>query len=352
MRRNLGCLTMRSRSLFVFLSVLLFSTPSLSAGVLDADGRLVQFERDIAPILREKCLECHGPEDAKNDFRVDEVDGMMSYVEAEDVEASSLFTDYLTAEDEDMLMPPTSHGGPLSPGELALLRTWIHEGAIWPEGFQLVVPLADNELGGSPIQVIDAATTSEGLLARVWAFQGYLHPAAVHFPIALLLVGGLFVVLGWKWPSVGTQVPLTCLWLGAPAAVATTLMGWSFATEQGYGAWTVVDTTKEVFWHRWSAVFITLLAVISAIVAGMAVRRESPRLTATWKAGLLVAAMLVGLVGHQGGELTYGETFYQRAFDRLWPPVKNVLDETVADSAIHSQVDREIAGVTFDRSMR
>lgn len=47
---------------------------------LDEEGRLIRFDRDVAPILRERCLECHGPEEAKNDFRVDDVDSLMQYV--------------------------------------------------------------------------------------------------------------------------------------------------------------------------------------------------------------------------------------------------------------------------------
>ena len=33
-----------------------------------------------------------------------------------------------------------------------------------------------------------------------------------------------------------------------------------------------------------------------------------------WKIGLLVVAGMVGAVGHQGGELSYGADFYPRAF--------------------------------------
>ncbi len=113
-----------------------------TASPLDESGRLVRFERDIAPILRAACLECHGPEDAKNDFRVDDPEVLMEYIEPEDVESSSIFIDYLTIDDEDMLMPPESHGGPLKPGELALIRVWIEEGANWPEGYQLVADVS------------------------------------------------------------------------------------------------------------------------------------------------------------------------------------------------------------------
>ena len=311
------------------------------AGVLDEDGRLVRFDRDIAPILRDKCLECHGPDDAKNDFRVDDVESLMMYVEAEDLEASSLYTDYLVSDDEDAMMPPSAKGGPLSASELALIKTWIEEGANWPEGFAIV---ASTE-AAVPVQV--DAEPQAGLIGRVWAFQGYLHPAAVHFPIALLSIGGLFVLLGLKWPAIGTQVPLACLWIGALAAVGTTLMGWSFAVEQGYGGWASFDTTKEVFWHRWSGVVISILAISTAVVALIAVRSGHENLTKVWKSGLLVCAMLVGLVGHQGGELTYGETFYQRAFDRLFPPeAKPIVEQS------QSPLPNTFAEANEDRSVR
>ena len=42
-----------------------------SVSPLNENGHLVDFRRDIAPILVHRCLDCHGPDDAKNDFRVD-----------------------------------------------------------------------------------------------------------------------------------------------------------------------------------------------------------------------------------------------------------------------------------------
>ncbi len=275
--------------------------------ILDDEGRMVNFQRDISPILVAKCLDCHGPEEAKNDFRVDDVDAVMGYIEAEDVESSSLFSDYLTTEDTDMLMPPVSHGGPLTPGELALIRVWISEGAVWPEGTPLVAS-----------QVVASAPTSQArvrsLPERVWAFQGYLHPAIVHFPVALLTVGALFVVLGWKWPILGTQIPLACLVLGSLSTIVATAMGWSFATEQGYAGWDRIDFDSEIFWHRWSGIILTLLSVALMVAAAISVWKDSPGWTRVWKGGLLVAAVIVGLVGHQGGELSYGKDFYPKAF--------------------------------------
>ncbi len=274
---------------------------------VDEEGRVVSFERDVVPILRKHCMECHGPDEAKNDFRVDDPDLVFDYVTADDALSSSLFTDYLTTEDDDMLMPPRKHGGPLRPSELAIIRLWIDEGANWPEDAML-------DGSGAPLATVDEMLIeNRGLASRVWSFQGFLHPATVHFPIALLVMGALFVVLGWRWPAVGTQIPLACLWIGAGSALVASVMGWSFSVEKGYGSWGRFDFDAQIFWHRWTAVIVTVLASFFAIVAIVAVRNRSPRLTAIWKTGLLLVAVLVGMVGHQGGELTYGKEFYPKA---------------------------------------
>lgn len=278
---------------------------------LDDEGRLVQFDRDIAPILQKHCLECHGPEDAKNDFRVDEQDLMMDYIEPEDAESSSMYIDYLTIDDEDMLMPPKEHGGPLSAGELALIRVWINEGAHWTEGYVFSESSDGAIVAPPPPPVAPPQTLSD----RVWVAQGFLHPATVHFPIALFLLGGGFVVLGWKWPSVGTQIPLACLLLGAASAIAATLMGWAFAPEQGYGgSWNILQWSREVDTHRWSGVVVTILSTVLAIIALVALWKDSDSLTNVWKVGLLVCAAMIGAVGHQGGEMSYGSDFYPRAW--------------------------------------
>ena len=187
-----------------------------------------------------------------------------------------LFTDYMISDDPDMLMPPTSHGGPLSAGELALVRLWIDEGADWPEGIGI------GEVGEVVPEIEPQAPM--GLAGRIYAAQGYLHPATVHFPIALLLFGAAFVVLGWKWPVLGTQIPMACLIFGAITAIGASLMGWSFSVQQGYGGWDRFDEKMldgEVFWHRWSAVIVTILSVVFSIIALMSLKNGSEKFTRT-----------------------------------------------------------------------
>lgn len=126
-------------------------------------------------------------------------------------------------------------------------------------------------------------------------------------------MGAGFVVIGYKIPALGTQIPLACLLLGSAFSVVATVMGWSFSTVQGYGGWNRFDAAmldKEIFWHRWSAVILTALSVTFALIALWSTRTGSRRGTMTWKLGLLVCAGIVGAVGHQGGEMTYGADFY------------------------------------------
>ncbi|MDA7878329.1 cytochrome C, partial [bacterium] len=297
-------------------SVIAVSSPLCSAApqdngakqpdsTLDSDGHLVQFERDIAPILLKRCLECHGPDDAKNDFRVDDRELMLDYIEPGDAADSMLFVDYMTTDDEDMLMPPKSHGGPCSVTELALIQVWINEGANWPEGDTV----SDQS---TPAKI--APPKARSLPERIWFAQGFLHPATVHFPIALFTLGAGFVVLSVKWPALGKQIPLACLLLGALSSIAATLMGWALAPEQGYGShWHILEWGREVDAHRLSAVVVTVFSTALAIIALVAIWKDSQRLTKIWKVGLLICAGMVGAVGHQGGEMSYGKDFYPRA---------------------------------------
>lgn len=290
---------------------------------------MVQFQRDIAPLFATRCLECHDEKESKGGFRIDDAAAVADYLEPGEGAASTLMTDYLQTADTDMMMPPASHGGPLSPAELSLIRVWIDEGAQWPEG---AVVMPAGATGGT--EVATQPTKPEvprSLPGRVWAFQGYFHPAVVHFPIALLTIGGLFVVISWFHPVLGNHVALSCLFLGSVSAVVASAMGWAFASEQGYGSGTAINFDSTAFWHRWSGIVVSVIAVLTSVIAIRSLSGRSLRLRVLWKSGLLLCAALVGLVGHQGGELTYGEAHYQRAFDILLPGT--VADESPATPA-------------------
>ena len=93
----------------------------------------VSFVREIAPILRDKCLTCHGPEKAKGEYRLDTFELLQkpgaskaTPITAGAPAQSHLF-ELVTATDEDDRMPQKDEALPKP--QIALIERWIKEGA-------------------------------------------------------------------------------------------------------------------------------------------------------------------------------------------------------------------------------
>ena len=98
----------------------------------------IQFNRDIRPILSDKCFLCHGPDEKKRkaDLRLDQRDGALADLGGYAAvvpgmpDESELLARVLAHEDPSELMPPPdSNRGQLTTGEVSLLRRWIKQGA-------------------------------------------------------------------------------------------------------------------------------------------------------------------------------------------------------------------------------
>ena len=94
----------------------------------------VDFQRDIQPLLREQCYGCHGPDQQMNGFRLDRRadamrGGTQSVIGPGNAEGSRLYH-RLADNTVGARMPPT---GPLSAAEIALVKNWIDQGALWPD---------------------------------------------------------------------------------------------------------------------------------------------------------------------------------------------------------------------------
>jgi hypothetical protein len=117
------------------MSVLRFVQLSLSslafATMLCGQSSKVDFARDVQPILRQNCVGCHGPAQQSSGFRLDrrsEVLGRRGVLPG-NVENSLLFF-RITGNQYGMQMPPT---GPLRPEQINTVKTWIEQGAEWPD---------------------------------------------------------------------------------------------------------------------------------------------------------------------------------------------------------------------------
>jgi hypothetical protein len=124
----------------------------------------IDFNRDIRPILSDKCIRCHGPDEedrkgGQHGLRLDTLAGAREdlgggafAIVPGDPAKSELIARITTTDDEE-LMPPRKSGKTLSAAEIDLLKRWIAEGANYARHWSYepprrpAVPLAKAEEG-------------------------------------------------------------------------------------------------------------------------------------------------------------------------------------------------------------
>ncbi len=101
----------------------------------------VDFVRDVRPIFEKHCYDCHGEKKQKSGLRLD-VKSLAfkgGYNHGPDIVpgnvAESPLAHFIGTDDEDEVMPPD---GKMSDGDIAIITRWIGEGAVWPDGVDLV----------------------------------------------------------------------------------------------------------------------------------------------------------------------------------------------------------------------
>jgi hypothetical protein len=136
---------MRLSALLGLFVCLFIGTPLQAAPPID-------FNRDIRPILSNKCLFCHGPDEKErkggvDGLRFDILEGATAdlgtgekAVVAGDPEKSALIA-RITTSDPDLRMPPAATGKKLSEQEVALLREWIRQGARYAKHWSYETPV-------------------------------------------------------------------------------------------------------------------------------------------------------------------------------------------------------------------
>ena len=139
-------------------------------------------------------------------------------------------------------------------------------------------------------------------------FPEPLHPAVVHFPIALLLLGAAVAVLAifvrrWHFPLFAAVL----LSLGAIGAVAATVTGEEEEEKVEHAIPSAEPLLEEhAEWGeraRNAGIVAALLAVLAAIAANKPVGGRM--LSVLTACAALVAGYCVAQAGHFGGELVY-----------------------------------------------
>lgn len=125
--------------------------------------RVVNFERDIRPLLRRHCYTCHSADIQEGGLRLDRRDRAFAggdrgrVIVPRNVENSRLVQLVKGNDPRGQRMPPKGEGHPLSMAEIKLLEMWVDQGATWPRN----------------------ATTlgQRGEAIRHWAFQTIRRPS-------------------------------------------------------------------------------------------------------------------------------------------------------------------------------
>ena len=129
---------MKNSAIALPLALLAISLPASGA---------VDFIKDVQPILEASCVNCHRPDGAVTAAKSKlTLESRTSAFAAPTIvpgkpEESRLYTSTIAADDAHELMPPRNPATGkllrLRPAETAILKAWIAEGAVWPEGVTL-----------------------------------------------------------------------------------------------------------------------------------------------------------------------------------------------------------------------
>ena len=107
----------------------------------------VEFNRDIRPLLSDRCYTCHGPDQARRrtklrfDVEADakqDLGGRFAIVPG-DVAKSEMIR-RITAAEPARRMPPVASGRTLTPAEIDLIQRWIEQGAKWEKHWSFNPP--------------------------------------------------------------------------------------------------------------------------------------------------------------------------------------------------------------------
>ncbi len=135
---------LKPTTITIALCGLLLHTPSplaqspVGPGTGGASSEKVEFQKDIQPIFEKNCFSCHGTTTQMNGLRLDSKEAAFAggksgkVIMPGDASKSTLYQ-RVAGIGELARMP--FGGKPLEAAQIALIRTWIDQGAEWPDGY-------------------------------------------------------------------------------------------------------------------------------------------------------------------------------------------------------------------------
>lgn len=255
----------------------------------------------VRAIFAAKCLECHNPDSDSSKARRD-FDGawdMALIIDAwSDPFAFDLAPLWEVAEERSM-PPEDSDVQVLTDSEAHTFMQWLENGSPLPaDGNRFVdLQMAARFLAEGSAPATSTRETERSFMERLLIWFGRNHAATTHFPIALLLLAALMrLAQRSSWKDAAWRAESFCLAFGAPLAVITAGLGWLNAANSG--------AAGDLLWrHRWVGVGVVVTAMLLLLL-----RRKFGK-TRIYGALLILLALAVAIVGHQGGEMVFGDSY-------------------------------------------
>jgi len=135
------------RSITSAVMVLMMVGVGAASGL--SPSKKVVFNRDIRPILSDKCFACHGPDrvNRTTTFRLDRRESVFESLPSGGKAVvpgdlkSSVLVERITSRNPARRMPPFYQGhAPLTKREIDLISKWVSQGAEWQEHWSFIVP--------------------------------------------------------------------------------------------------------------------------------------------------------------------------------------------------------------------
>ncbi len=125
--------------LFCFLLIASFASP------IQGDDD-VSFNRDVRPILSDKCFFCHGPDSENRQayLRLDLEDEAKSYAIVPGDPGQSAVIHRISSSDPDVRMPPVGSKLALTDEEIQTIQRWIEQGAPWEDHWAFIPPVKND----------------------------------------------------------------------------------------------------------------------------------------------------------------------------------------------------------------
>ncbi|HEV7331544.1 MAG TPA: c-type cytochrome domain-containing protein [Flavisolibacter sp.] len=166
------------------------------------------------------------------------------------------------------------------------------------------------------------------MLLSVTEFIGRFHPALVHLPIGILLMG---ILLQWLSASpkynISDNVIRIVLLIGTFSAILSCITGFFLSSSDDY-------ETDLVSWHMWMGIGV---AAASLLFLQRILTKQKDITTRLTSISLLV---LIVLTGHFGGSLTHGPDYLTAALNAetdtvvVRKPIANIQEAVVYEDII------------------